>query len=414
MKFSRSTCINLLIGWLFIYFSGKLLFDTVPYIFELFSLGVFACCAVLLVYSRAAADLHTIHLFIAFLAFSVYVILNGVLQDSFPQLARALYEYIFYALILFAMMWLLPQADMRKVLKVFAVWGLLVSCLSWLEYFTERYLIAEAVENYAGFRAIVFSRSYLSHGAILGFFSLACMDICYTENKPLWFLAGVFCFASILTTASRGPLVGCGVALVLQFMLNSYISCRHSWKRFAACTIFITALIAVCVLMFGTFLTGNEVIDNFLLRIRSIFNWKGDAGNAGRLLLWDQALDWWRSSPWFGIGPSQTGSWGPESIGVTESGVLKRLVELGVFGFILFYYFIGCILIRAIRFYRKLDQPGKRTMVFWFSVATALLINDCILQITEEIMISFFFWTSLAGLECTAQSNNSTKGDFHS
>ncbi len=411
MKFSRSVCINLLVSWLFIYFTGKLLFDTVPYIFELFSIGLFAWCAFLLVYSRTAADLHTVTLFITFLVFSGYVLLNGILQDDFSQLARAIYEYIFYILIFFAMLWLLPQANLKKCLKIFAFWGLLIACLSWVEFFTKTLLIADPVENYLEFRAIVFSRSFLTHGAVLGFFSLACMDICYRERKPLWFVAGLFCYISILTTASRGPFVACGIGLILQFMLNAYISRRHSWKRFAASMLFLFAIIAVCVLMFGTFLTGNELIDNALLRIRSIFNWTGEAGNAGRLLLWENALNWWRSSPLIGIGPSQTGSWGDGSIGVTESGVLKRLAELGVVGFVIFYFFIVCILIRAIRTYKRQDDSGKRHMTLWFSLATAVLINDCILQVTEEIVISFFLYTALAGLEmfrCNVSSKEGT------
>ena len=413
MKFSRSTCLNMLVCWLLIYFSGKMLFDTVPYIFELFSLAFFACGAFFLVYSRSAATLHTIHLFFVFILFVAYVVINGVLQSNVSQLARAAYEYVFYMLILFAMMWLIPQADISKCLKVFAVWGLLIACLSWLEFFTKTLLIAEAVENYLEFRAIVFSRSFLSHGAILGFFALVCMDIYYRERKPLWFVAGLFCYASILATASRGPMVACGLGLALQYMLNAFISCRHSLKRLIASFAFLLVIIAACVIMFGTFLTGNEFVDNALLRIRSIFNWTGEAGNTGRLLLWENALNLWKSSPWFGIGPSQTGSWGVEAICVTESGVLKRLAELGVIGFGIFYYFLSVIFIRAIRAYRKLDDQSKRRMVFWFSLATAILINDCILQLTEEISISFFLWTALAGLECSADqayanSNNTT------
>ena len=74
MKFSRSTCMNMLVCWLLIYFSGKMLFDTVPYIFELFSLAFFAVGAVFLVYNRSAANLHTVHLFFVFIVKSVHLI----------------------------------------------------------------------------------------------------------------------------------------------------------------------------------------------------------------------------------------------------------------------------------------------------------------------------------------------------
>ena len=411
MKIVRFSYIDALVSWLFVYFSSKLLWDTVPFIFELATLAVFAFCAISLVHSKPAVNLHRINLFITFLIFSFYVIANGILKDTFPQFARSLYEYIFYILILFAMMWLLPRADIQKCVKVYALFGLLIAVLSWWEFLTKSYLIADAVENYAGFRAMVFTRSYLSHGMILGLFSLGCMDISYRERKPLWFLAGVFCFISILTTSSRGPLVACGVALVFQFMMNAFISRRHSLKRLITCTILFAGAMAVFILMFGTFETPNETINNFLRRIRSIFNWTGDAGNVGRLLLWRQAFGWFKTNIWFGIGPSKTGSWGNGSIGVTESGVLKRFVELGIIGAVCFYYFIGCILLKGIRAYGKQTDYSKRQLVFWFSLVIAILINDIILQSTEEIMVSFYFWTAFAGIECASNPIICSQGD---
>ncbi len=407
MKVSRFSYTELLVSWLFVYFSSKLLWDCIPFVFELFSLALIALCAVFQLFGKPGMTQHKANLFITFLLFSVYIIANGLFQNNFTQLVRAIYEYIFYVLIFFAMTWLLPRVDLRKCLKVFAFWGVFVAILSWFEFITQHHLLIDlGVDINAGFRSAVFSRSYLNHGMFLGFFALTCLDICYAEKKPLWLIPGAFCFVSILTTGSRGPLVACGIALGVQFMLYAYNSCRHSYKRFAACSLLCIAFLAVLVVMFGTFETSSETINNFLRRVRSILDWSGDPGNIGRLHLWRNALDLFKSNIWFGIGPSKTGAWNDASIVVTESGVLKRLCELGLIGFILHYYFVACILIKGVRTYRKQDPATKHPMTFWFSLVIAILINDCTLQATEEIMISFYMWTAFAGLECTSPATN--------
>ncbi len=412
MKNCRFSCCyaDWLVCWLFVYFSGKLLFDTVSLLFELFSLAVIAFCAILMFLNKEIVDFHRAKLYIIALIFSVYVVINAIIQDTPAQIGRAIYEYVFYILIFFAILYLLPKVNLRKCIKVVAFWGVLIACLSWYEFITKNYLLTNLdLDANAGFRAIVFSRSFLSHGMILGFFALSCMDICYAEKKPLWFLMGIFCYLSILTTASRGPLVACGVALVLQFLLNTYISSRRSAKRFWANMLLFAGIIAVFILMFSSFQTGNETVDNFLFRMRSIFNWTGDAGNVGRLQFWENAIALFKTNILFGIGPSKTGSWGDGALTVTESGILKRLCELGLIGFICYYYFVICIIANGIRAYKKQNAIQKQPMVFWFSLATAVLINDITVQSTEEIMISFFMWTAFAGLETSGKSVSQTK-----
>lgn len=398
MRIRRFSTEDIWTSWLFVYFSSKMLWDKIPYVCELLSLAVLAYYAICFFVRPNGFSVHRTGLILTFLVFSFYILADGVLQSSTKQLVRAVYEYIFYMLMFFAMAWLVPRADICKGLRILALWGVVIACLSWVEFFTKSYLISN-IESGQTFRATVFTRSFLSHGVMLGIFSVVCMHFFYTEKK-LWYLPlGLFCFVSILTTNSRGPLVAFGVALVLQYLLNAYISRKHSYKRFVASVLLSVGLLAVLVVMFGSFTTGNATVDKFLYRIRSILDWNGDAGNVGRLVYWNQAVDWFRSNIWFGIGPSQTGSWGAGSIGVTESGVLKRLCELGLVGFGIYYCFVGSVFCRGICSYIRQDDGGKRVLTLWFALMSAMLINDCTLQSTEEIMVAFFMWTAFAGLE---------------
>ncbi len=392
--------------WLLIYFSGKMLFDKIPYICELASLALIVLYAAAWLVCEGPYTKHKLALVGLFALLGAYVIINALLQGTREQLFRAIYEYIVYFCIFFAMAYLLPRASISKCLRVFMLWGILIAALSWIEYLRKTYLIADHAYNLMydpnyGFRASVFSRSYLSHGTLLGIFSLVGMGLFYGSKKWKWLFMAAFCYVAILATASRGPLVAAGAALVCQFWLNAFISQRHSVKRLGAMTLLTLGVIAIFVVMFGTFQTPNETINYFLHRIRSITNWNGDAGNVGRLEIWQQSLQWFKTNELFGIGPVKTGSWSVNTIGVTESGVLKRLCELGIVGAACYYLLVGKILGKGIRNYNRQDQSGKKELLIWFGIVIMVLINDCTLQVTEEIMISFFLYTALAGVETT-------------
>lgn len=409
----KTTCVRLYdipMTWLLVYFSGKMLFDKIPYVFELATVAMVCIYAICWFACQPYRSTHKATLLVVFVLFFAYVLINALLQCSLAELLRAMYEYVFYICIFFAVSYLIPRADMGRCLTAFLVWGFVIAGLSWVEYFTKSYLIADHSYNLMydptyGFRASVFTRSYLSHGTILGIFALVGMGLFYIRGKWRYAVAAVFCYVAVLATASRGPLVAAGVALVCQFLLNAFISRKHSRKRFGAVALLgIAALVAMAV-MFGTFETGNGTIDYFLFRVRSVFNWKGDAGNVGRLEVWARSIEWFKTNILFGIGPSKTGSWRPDTWGVTESGVLKRLCELGVLGAALYYFFVGKILVRGVSLYGKSSYDGKKMMLIWIGVAIAILINDCILQVTEEIMVSFFLFAAFAGIDTAGEQN---------
>ena len=294
------------------------------------------------------------------------------------------------------------EVEIFKLAKFLYTIGIILAILSWYEYLTKSYIIGSFAKggNYttflSGFRAAVFSRSYLSHGVVLGFFSLVAYYLFICTGKKIYVVSTFLLFISILTTGSRGPLVSTFAALILAYIMNQYRVAKCI-DRIVAIWIII-AIIALTVWLFlnSTFTTGNESMDYFLYKIRNIINWTGDAGNVGRIVIWNKSIKLFQSNVWFGIGPSKTGSWGSGSLGVTESGVLKRLCELGITGFVLCYLFIGLQLRNSVRIYKQMEE--KREMIFLFSIVIMVLINDLTLQSTEEIMVSFILWFGLGGL----------------
>ena len=81
---------------------------------------------------------------------------------------------------------------------------------------------------------------------------------------------------------------------------------------------------------------------------------------------------------------------------VTESGVLKRFVEGGLFMMILNYLIIFKIIALGIKNLKKQNIKVKREIIYAISCITVILIDDCTLQVTEDIGTSCLFWLFMA------------------
>lgn len=400
---NRNLETNLIIIF-FIYFTTKMYWDMlIPTIFEFLFIGIILIgLALFFVNIQFYSGKHTIKLLLLYLLYVMWIIFNGLYQSDTEQLARAMYEYVFYSSIFFSMAYFFMHTNINKVAKIICIVGFIVSLLSWYEYFSHTYLIGnfDATLNNAegyGFRAAVFSRSYLTHGVILGFFSLITFYLHYVTNRKIYLGIAGFCYISILSTASRGPLVSFGVGIIIIYLFHIY-SKKNKKSTVMILWLIPFLLVIIGILLFSDFQTSNEIVNYFLDRIRSIFDWEGDAGNVGRQIIWDNTFNKIHENFWVGIGPSKTGSWGTGAIGVTESGLLKRLLELGIVGFLLHYSFIFIIIKRSIKNFKKLNQAYKLKFIFFAALFASIFIHDIVLQATEEIMVSFFMWSALAGI----------------
>ena len=176
-------------------------------------------------------------------------------------------------------------------------------------------------------------------------------------------------------------------------------------------------MVLICFLYFvltSSFKTGNATIDYFLTRTRATLNWTNDAGNIGRINRWNWAISLYQQKKFTGIGPAKTGSWGEASMGVTESGILKRLCELGIIGCGMHYILVLSIVIGGIKVFLKKGTDiihKKYELMLFFGILCSILINDITLQSTEETSISFLMWFILG---CIAlEYEKSSLGEYN-
>ncbi|OLU44770.1 hypothetical protein BO225_09840 [Dubosiella newyorkensis] len=393
---------NIPLVFLMLYFLTKMLWDkSVPYIFEIISILILFNGFVNF-FTKSLNKQKIIYLFL-YGTFSIYILINGICQNSFAQIQRSLYEYILYTSFIFSMAYYIKKADFIKTCKIISELGIIISILSWYEWISKSYLVGSFANiitygNYIGFRSAVFSRSFLSHGVVLGFFGIISFYLYLTMKNKNYLLISGFNILSILTTSSRGPLVSTVVAIFFMYIFKNNLLKKHDKRKIMANIIIIVAICLIIFILLSNIKTGNSSIDYFLYRIRQIINWTGDAGNVGRLKFWSEALNYFKESPIFGIGPSKTGSWGIESIGVTESGILKHLCELGIVGFSLYYILFFSILFKGYKQYKIASNRDKLKLILFFGVVAMVFLNNITLQSTEEIMIFIIYSFGLGGI----------------
>jgi hypothetical protein len=144
----------------------------------------------------------------------------------------------------------------------------------------------------------------------------------------------------------------------------------------------------------------------------SILDWVRDETNRDRLAAWRLALGAWRRAPLWGNGLGSTGVAAlrthPERAFVTESQVLKALVELGLPGLLalgFLWFQIGRVGLCA---YRTEDDPTRRTLLL--GILTGLLvifIDGWVYQNLEVKQVNAYFWTLVGTLAFLGGGRNS-------
>lgn len=395
---------SILVLFYSIYFSTKIMWDKYTSVFELFSVFSITCFALLqIIIIIRHKEKKLISIFSVWLIFVAFIVLQWMFKNTGIQFfLRSMYEYVFYSMIMWAFYLLADYIDFNRIMKILCVLGVAIAFLSFVEFVGEFHIIP--LENYGTYvefngemvtRAKVFTRSYLSHGIILGVFSLF---NCYTymrERKLVYLFSSLFCYIAILTTASRGPLVAVTGAYIIYYVCIHFekVKTLISLKKFNLSYKFILVLgvgILLLLFIFSDMNTGLSFIDYSLTRVRSIFNWTGDPGNVGRIEIWGKWIITIKENILTGIGASMTGSWNPISLGVTESDILKKLVELGIIGFTIYYLYISKILYSIIS---TLNSNKRKVEIsLCIAIISFILIDGVVLQVSEEIMVSFFLY----------------------
>ena len=308
---------------------------------------------------------------------------HGVIYES-------IYTYCFLPFSYVGFIYLLTQCGAKKTIAWVIVISLIISILSIYEYYTKRSII---LGDYLGlyFRSSVFADSCLSLACQLGVGVVLCITQ-YAISKKIVFLIGAgVCVFGLLTTGSRGPFVGCVIS-ILVFAFYGFKAKNRN-----------TRILLIALLCFGVltlvmvFASGIIVFDknSFLWRIQSIFDWKTDTGNLERLRRWNIYIKLFLDRPLLGHGPGYCLN---SPFGVAESGVLQRLVELGLVGSFLYYSFILSLFFKSFYDLKRFNKKERTYMCGLLSSCLCILVEDCVLQIYESTIVMTLLYIILASV----------------
>jgi O-antigen ligase len=152
-------------------------------------------------------------------------------------------------------------------------------------------------------------------------------------------------------------------------------------------------VVAIAPGYFAKAQVGNQAVQH----AGSVLNWTTDETNRDRLAGWRSGLAAWLRSPLLGQGLGTTGvaalRTNPSRAVVTESQVLKSLVELGIPGLLALAYLwlqIGRV---GYRGHRAATDPRKRVLLL--GILTSLLIifiEGWVYQNLEVKQVNAYFW----------------------
>ncbi len=144
--------------------------------------------------------------------------------------------------------------------------------------------------------------------------------------------------------------------------------------------------------------------ENAILRhTGSILDWTTDDTNRDRLAAWSLSLDAWLESPLWGQGLGSTGVAAlrtrPESALVTESQVLKALVELGLPGLLAWAFLWFQIARVGYRAYGLAEERTGQWVLLGILVSLlTIFIEGWVYQNLEAKQVNAYFWTLVGTL----------------
>lgn len=394
-----------------IYSFTKLFWDKYfPLIFEAMFLALILYGTVMFFY-KFKLKRNEIIIWLLWFFLEGYFLVNGYIAEHPQRLTRGLYEYNFYLLFFPACLYwgrfLIRNFD--DFLKTLSKLSVILSFFAIIEFFLGKTLLGGVfsgtnINGVLTFRTKVFARSFLAFGMEMSILGVICFFLFIKSTEKRYLLYLLLNIIAILTTSSRGPLVALIISIVILYLWKQ--PNRKKIKSILKGTIVI--LFIFVSILFISKLTNNETVEYVLYRISSIFDWKHDAGNVGRINRWNRVLSIWNENRMFGVGVSATGSWDLNHVIITtESGVLKRLVELGLVGFGVYYMMIALVFIKEIKQQKLLEKNGKMNSKAMLICVVCILIEDTILQVTEEVAIAFLFWMLISlAINCQHYKQN--------
>lgn len=342
-------------------------------------------------------------------AFFILVLLNGILFNNKTRLIYGIYQYIIYYLIFFSVYQLMNNKYILSIFKFILGFNFVLSIVLVGEFITRKNIInpdnfgSMAYQGITVARARAFYGSFLNAGVVLCIAALIDIYFIYTSirNKRkyksiLYIIYFIGYILGIFATGSRGPLVSLAISgLIFLILYNFMVS---SSKKLTAKGLFVIIALSVAIIVILLNIDptkiNNKMLSFIVNRIKSIFNWKTDPGNVGRKQSWIFAINLIKSHFIMGIGVAATGAKGVGSfsIGVTESGFLKKFSEMGIVGLVLSYGIFIYVIKSGLSFVKNKNNNLKILLLLLICAFISVLIEDFIYQGTEAEVVSFYLW----------------------
>lgn len=254
-----------------------------------------------------------------------FIITTGVslIRGEFPSFFGRFSAQILLCIVFLAFRPKLNQKESNYLYNVFVISALIyalltiISCiqLGSLRYYHARIEIlgAKLDPNFIGLPFVIASTLFLS-------------KVFIEKRKIFWIIGYSVCAAAIVFTASRGNMVSLLIANA-GVVIYSIFQRRSSVHR--------KVFFIILVLLMGYF-SIHYFSTNLSLQWTRITSFEDASGN-GRLILWENAIEAWKSSPLLGQG---LGGMYRLHGKATHNTYLELLSETGLVGMLLFLSFL--------------------------------------------------------------------------
>ncbi len=337
------------------------------------------------------------------LAFYIYTIFNAFIGGGLELLYYGVERYIFLTLPIFAMPIIYKNINWKVLLKALSIFGVIDASCSIIEFFTRKALfpaanvtknVAIKMSNYTIIRTYGLNGNYFLLAEILSVCGIAALFLARFYHEKRWLIAFAVITLGILSTGSRGYYISFAVGFLVLYMCDFNQNGISRKQLFKALSVFLIFMLALYFFIGTKYVTGVDNIDQIITRFRQIVDFTNEDANVTRLRRWNWAFQEWEKNPVWGIGACATDTRYSGYVSVAESGLLKRLIELGIIGALLQYSTIIIPLYLGIKRYKK-NCKGNPIAVFCFSVIAIFLVEDFTLQRYTELEYTIILWALL-------------------
>lgn len=319
-------------------------------------------------------------IYIIYLAFNLLLVKNAY--------TYAIYEYFFYILMFFGICCVLKYIDFEDILFIYEGLGVVLSIEAIWEFTTGNLPFRASTTIQGIRRACGLLGTPLTLGAIMSCIALIAFFMAQRSKKLFHYIAFVLCIVGLLVTQSRGPMVAFTVGMVVIMVLIERQKNGKIFDKLLKTLFKIIGLIILLYLIVVYFNGKVSFITTIYSRIQTIFIWsEEDHSNELRMTRWLYGLSIFSDHPWFGYGVSSTGNHSITGINV-ESGVIKKLAETGIIGFLLYYLTFGVTSFKSLKI---CSSEKAEYYPVAFSVIITIFVENIALQNIESLAVFLMF-----------------------